>query len=226
MSIASRLEEVSARISTVATDCNRAPEDITLIAVSKTFPSHVIAEALDAGAIDLGENRAQELKEKAAVLGPRPRWHFIGHLQTNKVRQVVGSAALIHSVDRTGLADAISRRAEMLGITQDVLIEVNVSGEGSKHGVEPPRAVALAVEVAALAHVKVRGLMTVPPFPDQPEESRPFYADLAELSLRLRAELPEASLLSMGMTRDFEIAVQEGATHVRVGEAIFGARPR
>ena len=223
MTFAGRLEQVSARITSAAARAGRDPDDVTLIAVSKSFPSHVIAEVLDAGVRDLGENRAQELKEKAAVLGPRPRWHFIGHLQTHKVRQVVGTARLIHSVDRIGLADAIARRA--LGIVQDVLIEVNISGERSKHGVEPPGAVPLALAVEELDHVRVRGLMTVPPFPEQPEDSRPFYRDLAELGARLRSELPGADELSMGMTRDFEVAVEEGATLVRVGEAIFGPRP-
>lgn len=194
--------------------------------MSKTFPSHVIAQALDAGIVDLGENRAQELKEKAAVLGSRPRWHFIGHLQTNKVRQVVGTAALIHSVDRVGLAEAIARRAEVLGITQQVLLEVNISGERSKHGVEPPRALSLAQDVERFEAIRVAGLMTIPPYPDKPEDSRSYYEDMAALAARLRNELPDATELSMGMTRDFEVAVEEGATMIRVGEAIFGPRPR
>jgi PLP dependent protein len=226
MTLRDRFEDVTARIRGAATRAGRGPDDITLVAVSKTFPAHVLEEALDAGVVVLGENRAQELKEKAAVLGSRPQWHFIGHLQTNKVRQVVGTAVLIHSVDRVGLADAISRRAEVLGITQDVLIEVNVSGEASKHGVEPQRAIPLAHEVQAFTNVRVRGLMTIPPYPDKAEDSRPFYEDMAHLSARLRSELPGADVLSMGMTRDFEVAVEEGATIVRVGEAIFGPRTR
>lgn len=224
MSVSDALREVRERVAAAAERAGRSAEDITLVAVSKTVPSHVIAEALDAGATDLGENRAQELKEKAAVLGPRPRWHFIGHLQTNKVRQVVGTATLIHSVDRLGLADALSKRAEVLGVTQDVLIEVNVAGERSKHGVEPPAALALAREVAAFENLRLRGLMTVPPYPERPEDSRAFYADLAALGEQLRGEVEHADLLSMGMTRDFEVAIEEGATHVRVGEAIFGKR--
>jgi PLP dependent protein len=219
-----RLGEVSERIAAAAQRAGRDPEDITLIAVSKTFPAHVIKEALDAGVVDLGENRAQELKEKAAVLGPRPRWHYIGPLQTNKVRQVVGTAELIHAVDRPGLADAISRRAGTLGIQQDVLIEVNISGEESKHGVEPPAALPLARQIAKLPHIELRGLMTIPPYPDKPEDSRAFYSDLASLGSQLRDEFPVADRLSMGMTRDFEIAIEEGATLIRVGEAIFGPR--
>lgn len=226
MSFETRLAEVSQRVAAAAARVGRDPSEVTLVAVSKTFPAHVIVEALDAGAVDLGENRAQELKEKAAVLGPRPRWHFIGHLQTNKARQVVGTAVLIHAVDRIGLADAIARRAGSLGVTQDVLIEVNVSGESSKHGVEPGRAVPLAKEITELQNIRVRGVMTVPPYPDSPEDSRPIYKELAALGNQLRSEFPDADQLSMGMTRDFEVAVEEGATFVRVGEAIFGSRPR
>jgi pyridoxal phosphate enzyme (YggS family) len=219
-----RLREVQRRIADAAARSERRSDDITLIAVSKTFPSHVIAEALDAGVVDLGENRAQELKEKAAVLGPRPRWHFIGHLQTNKVRQVVGTARMIHSVDRVGLGEAIARRAEVLGIVQDVLLEVNISGESSKHGVEPPRTVPLALQLSSFQGLRVRGLMTIPPYPEKPEDSRPLYKDMAQLATTLQKELPEATEISMGMTRDFEVAVEEGATMVRVGEAIFGPR--
>ena len=226
MTIEERLRDVRSRIAGAAERAGRDANDITLIAVSKTFPSHVIAEALDSGIVDLGENRAQELKEKAAVLGPRPRWHFIGHLQTNKVRQVVGIASVIHSVDRVGLGEAISRRAETLGITQDVLIEVNISGEDSKHGLEPPQALPLAEELATFPNLRVRGLMTIPPYPEKAEDSRPLYQDLARLAEALRSRWPGATELSMGMTRDFEVAVEEGATMVRVGEALFGPRTR
>lgn len=226
MTIQQRLREVQGRIADAAARAGRDASDVTLIAVSKTFPSHVIADALDSGIVDLGENRAQELKEKAAVLGPRPRWHFIGHLQTNKVRQVVGIASVIHSVDRVGLGEAISRRAETLGITQEVLIEVNISGEASKHGLEPPQALPLADELADFPNLRVRGLMTIPPYPEKAEDSRPLYQDLARLAEALRKRWPDATELSMGMTRDFEIAVEEGATMVRVGEAIFGPRTR
>jgi hypothetical protein len=159
------------------------------------------------------------------MLGDRPRWHFIGHLQTNKVRSVVDSVVLVHSVDRFGLAEAIARRASALGIIQDVLIGVNVAGEASKHGAEPQRVPALAEEVTALDGIRIRGLMTMAPFTDDPEDSRPHFAALRELGATLQMRLPEATLLSMGMTRDFEVAVEEGATLVRVGEAIFGARP-
>lgn len=224
--MAERIQEIRTRIAAAARRAGRDGREVTLVAVSKTFPSHLIAEALDAGVTDLGENRAQELKEKAAVLGPRPRWHYVGYLQTNKVRQVVGTAVLIHAVDRLGLAESIARRAEAMGIEQDVLIEVNVSGEASKQGVEPPRAVSLALQIGELRGVRVRGMMTMPPFPEKPEDSRPYYEQLSGLGATLKGELSDADQLSMGMTRDFEVAVEEGATLVRVGEAIFGPRSR
>lgn len=222
--IASRLSAVRERLDAAARRTSRSGDDVTLIAVTKSFPAHVVVEAIEAGALDIGENRAQELKEKAiAVPGP-VRWHFIGHLQTNKARQVVGLATLIHSVDRYALAEEIARRARSAGSTQDVLIEVNVSGEPTKHGVDPARAVSLAEEVAELDGIEVRGLMTMAPFSQDPERSRPYFSELRGLGERLRGSLPNAAELSMGMTRDFEVAAEEGATLVRVGEAIFGPR--
>jgi pyridoxal phosphate enzyme (YggS family) len=224
MSIAGDLAEVRARVARAAARTGRSDEDVRIVAVSKTWPAEVVAEALDAGATDLGENRAQELKAKAAVLSGRARWHFVGHLQTNKVRHVVGVAVLVHSVDRIGVAEAIARRASALGISQDVLVEVNVSGEATKQGVEPARAAALVEQVAALEGVRVLGLMTMPPWPEHPEDARPYYRDLAALREDVTRRVPEARELSMGMTRDFEVAIEEGATLVRIGEAIFGAR--
>ncbi len=222
--IGTRLDLVRARVADAAVRVGRAPEDITLIAVSKSFSTAAVRAALEAGALDLGENRAQELKEKAVVLPPGPRWHFIGHLQTNKARHVVGLAHLIHSVDRFGLAEEVARRARVSGIVQDVLIEVNISREPQKHGVEPERAVSLAEEAAPLDGLRVAGLMAMAPFSDDPEHSRPYFAELRELGDRIQAVVPGATELSMGMTRDFEVAVEEGATLVRVGEAVFGPR--
>jgi pyridoxal phosphate enzyme (YggS family) len=222
--IETNLERVRARIWAAASKAGRDPAGVTLVAVSKTFPIDVIEDAIRAGVTDLGENRAQELKEKAAVLGQPVRWHFIGPLQTNKARQVVGPAHLIHSVDRLGLAVEIAKRARSLGRVQDVLIEVNSSGEATKHGVEPARAAPLAVEVAGLDGLKVAGLMCMAPFSNDPEDSRPYYRELADLREVVQAKLPAATELSMGMTRDFEVAIEEGATLVRIGEAIFGPR--
>jgi pyridoxal phosphate enzyme (YggS family) len=222
--IRANLERTRERIALAAERSGRPPEDVRLVAISKTFPAQVVEEAIDAGIEDIGENRAQELRDKVAILGERVRWHFVGHLQTNKVRSVIGEIVLLHSVDRYGLAEAVARRARSLEIVQDVLLEVNIAREPSKYGVEPGAAGALASEVAALEGVRVCGLMTMPPMTDDPEDSRPYFRDLAVLRDELVRSLPEATELSMGMTRDFEIGVEEGATLVRIGEAIFGPR--
>ena len=221
-----RLARVEQQIADAAARAGRSPGEVTLVAVSKTFPLDVVKAAFELGITDLGENRAQELKQKVAALGSGPTWHFVGHLQTNKVKQVLGAASLIHSVDRFGLAEAIDRRARALDIKQRVLLEVNVSGEGSKHGVAPQSLMRLAEEVSELASLEVQGLMTMAPFSDDPENSRPYFAELRELGAELTSLLPGAEELSMGMTRDFEVAIEEGATLVRIGEAIFGPRPQ
>lgn len=230
MTMSERLGRVQERIAAACERAGRDRSDVTLVAVTKTFPPDVVADAIAAGVTDIGENRAQELKEKAAVLGAtvgeRARWHFIGHLQTNKVRQVVGTAALIHSVDRYGLAEAIARRAHTLGITQEVLVEVNLAGESSKTGIEPQRLRSLLDEIHGLEGLEVRGLMAMPPFADDPEAARPYFRELAELGAQSAGWIPGRVELSMGMTRDFEVAIEEGATLVRVGEAIFGPRSR
>ncbi|MDQ3916245.1 MAG: YggS family pyridoxal phosphate-dependent enzyme [Actinomycetota bacterium] len=224
MTLAARYEEVRARVANAAARAGRDPSEITLVAVSKTWPVDVLAEAADAGVAVFGENRAQELKEKHAVLGARVRWHFVGPLQSNKVRAVVGVAELVHSVDRYGLGEAIARRARAVGIVQDVLVEVNVGGEATKHGVEPAGAARLAEEVAALDGVAVRGLMAIPPPAADPEGTRPYFRDLAALRDLVAGSVPGVRELSMGMSADFEQAIEEGATIVRVGEAIFGPR--
>lgn len=224
MTVADNVRAVLDRIEAAALRAGRSSDEITLVAVAKTFPADVVLAAIAAGITDIGENRAQELKEKVAVLGDRARWHFVGHLQTNKVRNVIGRTHLVHSVDRFGVAEAISRRALSLGTEQAILIEVNVGGETSKHGVEPPRAVALAEEVDRLEGVAVKGLMTIPPATTDPDGTRVYFKDLSALRDELVTRIPAATELSMGMTRDFEVAVEEGATIVRVGEAIFGPR--
>jgi len=219
VTLAERLADVRARIAEAAANSGRDESEVTLVAVSKTFSAEVVAEAVTAGVSDLGENRAQELREKVAALGSIARWHFVGHLQSNKVRHVVGSCALIHSVDSHSVADEIDARAQRRGFVQEVLIEVNVSGEASKNGVVPPEISGLLAHIHELEGIRATGLMTIPPWPEDPAESRPFYRKLAELARSHGLER-----LSMGMTRDFEVAIAEGATLVRVGEAIFGAR--
>ena len=220
-----RIAEVRARIEHAAQEAGRAPGEITLVAVSKGFSAEVVERALDVGVTDVGENRAQELAAKAGAVTGAARWHFVGRLQSNKVRVVVGACDVIHSVDRSKVADAIAARARASGIIQDVLVEVNVSGEGVKGGVEAKDAVPFAARIATLEGLRVRGLMTVPPWPERPADSAPHYARLRELRDELVASAPEARELSMGMTRDFEVAIREGATLVRVGAAIFGPRP-
>ena len=226
MTIRDNLAEVEERIRRACDRSGRERPDVTLVVVGKTFPTDRVREAIEAGATHIGENRAQELKEKAAVLGDACVWHFIGPLQTNKVRHVVGTATLIHSVDRLGLAESIGRRASARGDIQDVLVEVNIAGEATKTGLEPPQAVSFATRIEAMDGLRVRGLMALPPLATDPEASRPYFQQLAELGGVVRAELPEARVLSMGMSRDFEIAIEEGATHIRVGTAIFGGRTR
>lgn len=225
MTIAERVAAVQRRIEEACRRAHRAPGDVTLVAVGKTFPAHLVREVLAAGVADLGENRAQELREKATVIRGA-RWHFVGPLQTNKVRHVVGVAALIHSVDRIGIAQAIARRAQSAGEVQDVLIEVNIGGEASKNGVEPAGVGRLVDQLADLDGLRVRGLMTIPPLAPEPEGSRRFYADLRSLRDAVVDRCPAATELSMGMSRDLEVAIEEGATFVRVGEAIFGSRKR
>jgi pyridoxal phosphate enzyme (YggS family) len=225
VSVAANVERVRARMRAAATRAGRAPTAVRLVAVSKGFPVDTLRAALAAGVGDLGENRAQELRDKARALEEPVAWHFVGHLQTNKVRYVVGVAGLVHSVDRLAVAEEIGRRARALGVTQRVLVEVNVSGESAKHGVDPAAALTLATDVAALEGVVVGGVMTIPPLPSTPEDSRPYYRQLADVGRGIAAALPGATDVSMGMTRDFEVAIEEGATLVRVGEAIFGPRP-
>ena len=226
MTVSERAGKIRALIGAAARRAGRHEDDIVLVAVTKSFPADVCVAALDAGVTDLGENRAQEFGAKVKLVNGRARWHFIGNLQTNKVRMVVGIADVVHSVDRMELAATMARRAASLGITQDVLVEVNVSGEESKHGVPPEAAIEFAAKVEVHDGLRVRGLMTMPPYPLDPEDSRPMYKELASLGNLLREQLPDARELSMGMTRDFEVAVEEGATMVRVGEALFGPRNR
>lgn len=224
MTIRDRVADVRGRIGRAAASAGRDASDVRLIAVSKTWPPEAVRSAAEAGITDFGENKAQELARKLPIVGELGTWHFVGALQTNKARSVVGKVALIHSVDRIEVAEAIARRAERSGLTQPVLVQVNVAREAAKHGVDPDEAMALAASVAGLEGVDVRGLMTMPPFGRDPESSRRWFKVLADLGAMLGDRLSGADELSMGMSNDFEVAVQEGATMVRVGEAVFGAR--
>ncbi|MEZ4299741.1 MAG: YggS family pyridoxal phosphate-dependent enzyme [Polyangiaceae bacterium] len=220
--IQARLTSVRARIEAAVQRAGRPPGSVRLLAVSKTKSEAAIREAYAAGQRDFGENYVQELCAKAEALSDLAdlRFHVIGPLQRNKVKQVVPVASLVHTVDRASLAEEIEKRAAAAGRTVPVLLEVNVSGEASKAGCSSEEAPSLAALVRSMPHLELRGLMTIPPDTDDREEARPFFAKLRELRDRI-GELPE---LSMGMSHDFEIAIEEGATIVRVGTAIFGAR--
>jgi len=194
--------------------------------VSKKHPASAVEAAIAAGVTDVGENYAQELVDKAAQVRSPVRWHFIGRLQRNKVRLVLGRAVLIHAVDSIRLAEEIERRAAAEGMVQPVLIEVNVAGEDTKGGVAPANAAMLVATLAGMSHVRCDGLMTMPPPADDPEASRPHFAALRALRDQLATPERPLPILSMGMSGDYAQAVLEGATHLRVGTAIFGERPR
>jgi PLP dependent protein len=217
--VAENLARVQERVSRAAERAGRGPEGVLLIGVSKTVDVARIRAAVTAGVTTLGENRVQEAKSKIAELGRLAAWHLIGHLQTNKVKDALDLFDLIHSLDRLELAREIERRAAAQGRVVDTLLQVNVAAEATKGGV-PPDAVGETLDlIGKLGHVRVRGLMTIPPEVERPEESRPWFRRLRELAER--HGLPE---LSMGMSGDFEVAIEEGATMVRVGTAIFGPR--
>jgi pyridoxal phosphate enzyme (YggS family) len=204
----------------------RDPASVRLVAVSKTFGTDAVKAAMDAGQTLFGENYVQELQSKAAEIGPRVEWHLIGHLQTNKVKKVIGLVLAIQTLDRVELAQEIEKRVAAANITLDCLIEVNLGGEGSKTGAAVDSVVPLVKACASLPHLRLRGLMCVPPF-GPPEVTRPYFVRLRDMLPVVRAEAglgPEFFELSMGMSGDFEAAVAEGATIVRVGTAIFGAR--
>ncbi len=229
MSIAQNLSEIRARLEAAARAAGRDPASVTLVAVSKTFPAEAIREAMDQGQTLFGESRAQELRDKTEPVGPGARWHFIGSLQRNKVKYVVGRVEMVQSVDSLELArelDARVRATDGGGGPNPlpVLLEVHLGGEETKHGVEPEQVLALAREVQRLPGLALRGLMTIPPWQEDPEDAGPAFERLAALAAEGRAEGLPLTELSMGMSHDFEVAIRHGATFVRVGTAIFGAR--
>ena len=194
----------------------RRPADITLVCVTKQADAGRIAEALKCGVSDIGENRVQDAAEKYSILGSAARWHLIGHLQTNKVKKAVEIFDLIHSIDSFRLAEAVAKEAGKIGKTQDVLLEVNVSGEASKFGIKPGEALYLTRRIRALNNIRLLGFMTIAPLADNPENARPCFKRLRELS-----EEAGLNVLSMGMSQDYQVAIEEGATMVRIGSAIF-----
>jgi len=223
--ITTRLQAIRDRITAAATRCGRDPASVELLAVSKTFPVEAIREALDAGQVRFGENKVQEVMAKAPLLPAEIEWHLIGHLQSNKVRKILPLASFIHSIGSLSLARDVDRIAGELGLFPKVYLEVNLAAEGSKHGFSAESLRSSLEVLYTLQRLEIQGLMCIPPFADDPEKSRPYFVQLRELRDELEkaggAPLPQ---LSMGMSHDFEIAIAEGSTIVRVGSAIFGER--
>lgn len=225
--IGENLQAVSRAIEDACVKSGRKREDVTLIAVSKTKPISMLREAYEAGARDFGENKVQELVEKMPQLPSDVRWHMIGHLQRNKVKYIVGRVYMIHSVDSIRLAEEISREALKKNVTVRILIEVNIAAEDSKFGAAASEAAALAEGIAKLPGVRLMGLMAVAPFVDNPEDNRVYFQKLRQLSVDIASrniDNVSMDVLSMGMTGDYSVAVEEGAACVRVGTGIFGER--
>lgn len=220
--IRANIERVRERIERACGRCGRLPDEVTLIAVSKTVAPELVELAVRAGAGDLGENYVQEAQTKIETLGRAARWHMIGHLQTNKASRAALLFDMVQSVDSPRLARKLSDAAEAAGKRLEVLIEVNISGEEAKTGVAKCEALSLAAEAAALPGLALKGLMAIPPFLDDPDQVRPYFRELREMFEMLPEE--RRQVLSMGMSGDFEAAIEEGATMVRVGTAIFGSR--
>ena len=225
--IKDHLNEVRENIRKACEKSGRSPKEVTLIAVSKTKPLFMLEEAYEAGARDFGENKVQEILEKCPRMPEDARFHMIGHLQRNKVKQVLPHAVLIHSVDSLRLAETISEEGVKKGVTVPVLIEVNVAGEESKFGVSPEETEELVRAIAKLPAIQVKGLMTIAPYVENPEDNRVHFSKLKQLSVDIRnknIDNVSVDVLSMGMTGDYQVAIEEGATMVRVGTGIFGER--
>jgi len=225
--IHTNIEHIQQKIAHAAIKSGRKPQDVTLVAVTKTIPIGPIEEALRAGINHVGENRVQEAQQKYPSIGNRANWHLIGHLQTNKVKHALSLFQLIHSVDRLTLAEEISQQSIKREMVARVLIQVNIARETTKFGLDPSATVEFVEHLAHLPGLKVEGLMTIAPYVENPEEVRPVFRELQRQAENIkRLNLPGVSMeiLSMGMTGDFMVAIEEGATLVRVGTGIFGSR--
>lgn len=226
--IAENLQHVRQRVRSLALANGRDPEDVRIVAVSKTFGEDVIREAFRAGQTEFGENYAHEFRLKTGILSDLAiQWHFVGHLQSNKAKEVAGKTTLLHSLDRESLAREIQKKAEKLDVVVPVLIEVHSTDEATKSGIDPASAVSFAKIIEPFDRIAVKGLMTMGPFTDDAEHARPCFRLLKDLRDRLRQEGPAGMRfdeLSMGMSSDFDVAIEEGATIVRIGTAIFGQR--
>lgn len=227
MGIAYNLSQIEEKITLACERAGRSREEVKLIAVSKTKPVEDIQEAIAYGIRSFGENKVQELKEKMEILGDELDWHLIGHLQTNKVKYIVGKVSLIHSLENMRLAEALDKEAKKRKAIVDVLVEVNVAKEDSKFGIKPEDAEGFIRQVSEFENIRIKGLMTVAPYTDIPEENRKYFKELKKIMVDLnRKNIHNVSMsvLSMGMTGDYEVAIEEGATLVRVGTGIFGNR--
>jgi PLP dependent protein len=225
--IVENLHRLQERMNRACARCNRSPESVRLVAVSKTVAPERIREALAAGITILGENYIQEARQKIELIGKPVSWHFIGHLQSNKAKYAVDLFDMIHSVDSLHLAESISKEAQKKDKTIPVLIQVNISGEESKHGLNPDTTLRLIQDAGKLPNLTINGFMTMPPLSENPEDSRPYFRALRNLRDMLAAKKPEQVALhelSMGMSSDFEVAIEEGATLVRIGTSLFGPR--
>ena len=222
--IAANIKGIIHKIKLAAERVGRKEESVKLVAVTKTVDVSRIKEAIRAGIKIIGENRVQEAREKFKDIGKEVEWHLIGHLQTNKVKYIFDIFSLIHSVDSLPLSEEIQRRAENKGLETDILIEVNLSGEKTKFGILPEKAINFVKDISRFKNINIMGLMTIPPFSESPEDSRKYFKMLRMLRDDIQREGIEMKELSMGMSNDFEVAVEEGATMVRIGTAIFGER--
>lgn len=225
--IKENLNTVETKIAAACARAGRERADVTLIAVSKTKPVEMLTEAYDTGVRDFGENKVQEMCDKIPKLPADIRWHMIGHLQRNKVKYIIDQAALIHSVDTYRLAEEINIQAKKRGIVVPILVEVNIAGERSKFGASTEDAMLLVEEIAALENLRIKGLMTIAPYVVDAEENRPYFRKIKQLSVDItnkNIDNVSMEVLSMGMTGDYEVAIEEGATMVRVGTGIFGER--
>lgn len=225
--IKENLAEVEARIQAACERSGRRREEVKLIAVSKTKPVSMIEEALEEGILDFGENKPQEIREKYGVLPKEIRWHMIGHLQRNKIKYIIDKASMIHSIDSERLAEAVEAEAAKHNLVMPILVEVNIAREESKYGLMEEETLPFIEKVSCFPHLRIEGLMTIAPFVENPEENRKYFEKLRKLYVDIKSKnIDNVNMcnLSMGMTGDYEVAIEEGATMIRVGTGIFGAR--
>lgn len=221
------LKDVQEKIQKAVVKADRNPQEVQLIAVTKTVEPEVVERAIELGVTHVGENKVQELTRKYEIIGDKVKWHMIGHLQKNKVKYIIDKVALIHSLDSYELAEEINKRAKQIGRVMQCLLQVNVSGEESKYGIDPKDVDELLHRISLLKHIEIVGLMTMAPYTDEPEEVRVFFEKLKQLSndiMEKKIHNIKMHYLSMGMSNDFEVAIEEGASLVRIGSKIFGER--